>query len=101
MNEIVVEKSGTQVRPDVTIRIRGNKGHLCLVEAINLKPQWFISTLIVRNGLRRYWFGTGGFTDPSQRNIQKVYAIDVDMVNLLVFTSESENRNMKRCNART
>ena len=26
VNEVVVEKSGTQVRPDVTIRIRGNKG---------------------------------------------------------------------------
>lgn len=79
VNEVVIEKSGAQVKPDSNIRIRGEQ--LRFVSRGGEKLDGALTHFKVDcTGLIAADIGssTGGFTDCLlQRNVQKVYAIDV------------------------
>ncbi len=103
VNEVVIEKSGTQVKPDVSIRIRGNKGQFvsrggdkleAAMKFFNIDCSQLIAADIGSS--------TGGFTDCLlQRNIQKVYAIDVGYGQLAWSIRQNPKVIvMERCNAR-
>ena len=103
VNEVVIEKSGTQVKPDVTIRMRGE--HLRFVSRGGEKLDGAIDHFKIDcTGFIAADIGasTGGFTDCLlQRNVAKVYAIDVGY-GQLAWTIRQDSRVvvMERCNAR-
>lgn len=103
VNEVVIEKSGTQVKPNVTIRIRGE--NLRFVSRGGEKLDGALSHFDVDcTGLIAADIGasTGGFTDCLlQRNVGKVYAIDVGYGQLAWKIRQHPNVVvMDRCNAR-
>ena len=72
VNEVVIEKSGTKVKPDVTIRIRGN--HSRFVSRGGDKLEGAMAHFGLDYRLVAADTGGGGFTDCLlQRNIAEVY----------------------------
>lgn len=103
VNEVVIEKSGTQVKPDVTIRIRGE--NLRFVSRGGEKLDGALNHFNIDcTGLIAADIGasTGGFTDCLlQRNVAKVYAIDVGYGQLAwKIRQDPKVVVMERCNAR-
>ena len=103
VNEVVIEKSGTQVKPNVTIRIRGE--NLRFVSRGGEKLDGALSHFDIDcTGLIAADIGasTGGFTDCLlQRNVGKVYAIDVGYGQLAwKIRQHPKVVVMDRCNAR-
>ena len=103
VNEQVIEKSGAQVKPDVTIRIRGE--NLRFVSRGGEKLDGALSHFDIDcTDLIAADIGasTGGFTDCLlQRNIGKVYAIDVGYGQLAwKIRQHPKVVVMERCNAR-
>ena len=103
VNEQVIEKAGTQVKPDVTIRIRGE--NLRFVSRGGEKLEGALSHFDIDcTDLIAADIGasTGGFTDCLlQRNIGKVYAIDVGYGQLAwKIRQHPKVVVMERCNAR-
>ena len=103
VNEVVVEKSGTQVKPDVTIRIRGDQQRFVSrggekLEGALAHFKIDCTDLIAAD----IGASTGGFTDCLlQRNVGKVYAIDVGYGQLAWKIRQNPNVVvMERCNAR-
>ena len=79
VNEQVIEKAGTQVKPDVTIRIRGEDLRFVSVGGEKLEGALSHFDIDCTNLIAAdIGASTGGFTDCLlQRNVGKVYAIDV------------------------
>ena len=103
VNEQVIEKAGTQVKPDVTIRIRGE--NLRFVSRGGEKLDGALSHFDIDcTGLIAADIGasTGGFTDCLlQRNVEKVFAIDVGYGQLAwKIRQHPKVVVMERCNAR-
>ena len=103
VNEVVIEKSGTRFKLDVTIRIRGQNQRF--VSRGGEKLEGALAHFNIDcTGLTAADIGasTGGFTDCLlQRNIKKVYAIDVGYGQLAWTMRQHPNVIvMERCNAR-
>ena len=84
VNEQKIDKPGTQVAPDVTIRLLGDKlryvsrGGLKLEKALQIFPISVEGKVVADIGA-----STGGFTDCALQNgAAKVFAVDVVMWNL-------------------
>lgn len=103
VNEVVIEKSGTKVRPDVTIRIRGNHSRFVSRGGDKLEGAMAHFGLDCTDWIAAdIGASTGGFTDCLlQRNIAKVYAIDVGYGQLAWSIRQNPKVVvMERCNAR-
>ena len=103
VNEQVIEKAGAQVKPDVTIRIRGD--NLRFVSRGGEKLDGALHHFAIDcTGLIAADIGasTGGFTDCLlQRNVEKVFAIDVGYGQLAwKIRQHPKVVVMERCNAR-
>ena len=103
VNEQKIDKPGTQINPEVTIRILGNKlpyvsrGGLKLEKALQIFPISVQDKVVVDIGA-----STGGFTDCALQNgAAKVYAIDVGY-GQLAWKLRNDERvvNMERTNVR-
>ena len=103
VNEQKIDKPGTQVAPEVTIRLLGNKlpyvsrGGLKLEKALQIFPISVEGKIVADIGA-----STGGFTDCALQNgAVKVYAIDVGY-GQLAWKLRSDERviNMERTNVR-
>lgn len=103
VNEQKIDKPGTPVPPDVTIRLLGNnlpyvsRGGLKLEKALKLFPITVQDKVVADIGA-----STGGFTDCALQNgAAKVYAIDVGY-GQLAWKLRSDERvvNMERTNVR-
>lgn len=103
VNEEKIDKPGTQVKPDVKIRILGNKlpyvsrGGLKLEKALQVFPISVEGKVMADIGA-----STGGFTDCALQNgALRVYAVDVGYGQLdWKLRSDSRVINMERTNAR-
>ena len=103
VNEQKIDKPGTQVSPDVTIRLLGDKlryvsrGGLKLEKALQIFPISVDGKVVADIGA-----STGGFTDCALQNgAAKVYAVDVGY-GQLAWKLRSDERvvNMERTNVR-
>jgi len=103
VNEQKIDKPGTQVAPDVTIRLLGDKlryvsrGGLKLEKALQIFPISVEGKVVADIGA-----STGGFTDCALQNgAAKVYAVDVGY-GQLAWKLRSDERvvNMERTNVR-
>ncbi len=103
VNEVKIDKPGTQVKPEVTIRLLGDKlryvsrGGLKLEKALQIFPISVEGKVVADIGA-----STGGFTDCALQNgAAKVYAIDVGY-GQLAWKLRSDERviNMERTNVR-
>lgn len=103
VNEQKIDKPGTPVPPDVTIRLLGNnlpyvsRGGLKLEKALQIFPISVKDKIVADIGA-----STGGFTDCALQNgAVKVYAIDVGY-GQLAWKLRSDERviNMERTNVR-
>jgi len=103
VNEQKIDKPGTQVKPEVTIRLLGDKlryvsrGGLKLEKALQIFPISVEGRVVADIGA-----STGGFTDCALQNgAAKVYAIDVGY-GQLAWKLRSDERviNMERTNVR-
>lgn len=103
VNEQKIDKPGTQVKPEVTIRLLGDKlryvsrGGLKLEKALQIFPISVEGKVVADIGA-----STGGFTDCALQNgAAKVYAIDVGY-GQLAWKLRSDERviNMERTNVR-
>lgn len=103
VNEQKIDKPGTPVPPDVTIRLLGNKlpyvsrGGLKLEKALQIFPISVQDKVVADIGA-----STGGFTDCALQNgAAKVYAIDVGY-GQLAWKLRNDERviNMERTNVR-
>ena len=103
VNDLKVDKPGTQVADEVKIRIIGNKlpyvsrGGLKLEKALKVFPISLKDKIVADIGA-----STGGFTDCSLQNgARKVYAIDVGY-GQLAWSLRNDERvvNMERTNVR-
>lgn len=103
VNEQKIDKPGTQVNPDVAIRLLGDKlpyvsrGGLKLEKALQIFPITVANKVVADIGA-----STGGFTDCALQNgAAKVYAIDVGY-GQLAWKLRSDERviNMERTNVR-
>ncbi len=103
VNEQKIDKPGTQVKPDVTIRLLGSKipyvsrGGLKLEKALQIFPISVEGKVVADIGA-----STGGFTDCALQNgAVKVYALDVGY-GQLAWKLRSDERviNMERTNVR-
>lgn len=103
VNEQKIDKPGTQVKPEVTIRLLGDKlryvsrGGLKLEKALQIFPISVDGKVVADIGA-----STGGFTDCALQNgAAKVYAIDVGY-GQLAWKLRSDERvvNMERTNVR-
>lgn len=103
VNEQKIDKPGTQVKPEVTIRLLGDKlryvsrGGLKLEKALKIFPISVEGKVVADIGA-----STGGFTDCALQNgAVKVYAIDVGY-GQLAWKLRSDERvvNMERTNVR-
>ena len=101
VNEQKIDKPGTQVSPDVTIRLLGDKlryvsrGGLKLEKALQIFPISVDGKVVADIGA-----STGGFTDCALQNgAAKVYAVDVGY-GQLAWKLRSDERvvNMERTN---
>lgn len=103
VNEIVIDKSGTKVKPDVTIRIRGHHSRFVSRGGDKLEGAMVHFGLDCTDWIAAdIGASTGGFTDCLlQRNIAKVYAIDVGYGQLAWSIRQNPKVVvMERCNAR-
>lgn len=103
VNEQKIDKPGTQVKPEVTIRLLGNqlryvsRGGLKLEKALQIFPISVEGKVVADVGA-----STGGFTDCALQNgAAKVYALDVGY-GQLAWKLRSDERviNMERTNVR-
>ena len=103
VNDLKVDKPGTQVADEVKIKIIGNRlpyvsrGGLKLEKALHVFPISLIDKTVADVGA-----STGGFTDCSLQNgARKVYAIDVGY-GQLAWSLRNDDRviNMERTNVR-
>ncbi|MBQ7021807.1 MAG: TlyA family RNA methyltransferase [Phascolarctobacterium sp.] len=103
VNEQKIDKPGTQVAPDVTIRLLGDKlryvsrGGLKLEKALQIFPISVEGKVVADIGA-----STGGFTDCALQNgAAKVFAVDVGY-GQLAWKLRSDERvvNMERTNVR-
>lgn len=103
VNEQKIDKPGTQVKPEVTIRLLGDKlryvsrGGLKLEKALQIFPISVEGKVVADVGA-----STGGFTDCALQNgASKVYALDVGY-GQLAWKLRSDERvvNMERTNVR-
>lgn len=103
VNEQKIDKPGTQVKPEVTIRLLGDKlryvsrGGLKLEKALQIFPISVEGKVVADVGA-----STGGFTDCALQNgAAKVYALDVGY-GQLAWKLRSDERvvNMERTNVR-
>lgn len=103
VNEQKIDKPGTPVAPEVTIRLLGNKlpyvsrGGLKLEKALQIFPISVEGKVVADIGA-----STGGFTDCALQNgVAKVYAIDVGY-GQLAWKLRNDERvvNMERTNVR-
>ena len=103
VNEQKIDKPGTPINPEVTIRILGNKlpyvsrGGLKLEKALQIFPISVQDKVVADIGA-----STGGFTDCALQNgAAKVYAIDVGY-GQLAWKLRNDERvvNMERTNVR-
>ena len=103
VNEQKIDKPGTQVKPEVTIRLLGDKlryvsrGGLKLEKALQIFPISVEGKVVADVGA-----STGGFTDCALQNgAVKVYALDVGY-GQLAWKLRSDERvvNMERTNVR-
>lgn len=103
VNEQKIDKPGTQVKPEVTIRLLGNqlryvsRGGLKLEKALQIFPISVEGKVVADVGA-----STGGFTDCAlQNDAAKVYALDVGY-GQLAWKLRSDERviNMERTNVR-
>lgn len=103
VNEQKIDKPGTQVKPEVTIRLLGNqlryvsRGGLKLEKALQIFPISVEGKVVADVGA-----STGGFTDCALQNgAVKVYALDVGY-GQLAWKLRSDERviNMERTNVR-
>lgn len=103
VNEQKIDKPGTPINPEVTIRILGNKlpyvsrGGLKLEKALQIFPISVQDKVVADIGA-----STGGFTDCALQNgASKVYAIDVGY-GQLAWKLRNDERvvNMERTNVR-
>lgn len=103
VNEQKVEKAGTAVNPECTIRLLGNKlpyvsrGGLKLEKALQIFPISVADKVVADVGA-----STGGFTDCALQNgAAKVYALDVGYGQLAWKLRQDERViNMERTNVR-